>query len=113
MNPVAACCRQWTTFQLAGPVTHAVVLGLGLGGLAGRVPLPRGRRSGCGLVLMALAMAPVFVEPRGPAWALTAAGAHLTLFGVALWLLVGPAPRAAQRAAGAPARTAARPHGCC
>lgn len=76
-------------YELAGLITHVVVLGLGLGGIARCIRLPRGPRTGVGLVLMALSM---FVLAFGPisgfGWLVTFA--HPVLFGVALWLLIGP-----------------------
>lgn len=80
-------------FLLAGLLTHLVVLGLGVGGMARLVPLPRGRRSGLGLVLMALAMAALMLPARGTAMRTVAGLAHAALFGIALWLLVGPMRR--------------------
>lgn len=84
----------WSVSELAGMVTHVGVLSLGVGGLLGLESLPRGRRSGVGLVLMALAMALLIAWPRwrfGPELA-TAAG-HVGLFCVGLWLLIGPVRR--------------------
>ncbi len=77
-------------FELAGLLTHLVVLAIGVGGLVGLVPLARGLRSGLGLVLMALAMA-VLVAP--PIWRFgePAALGYVVAFAVALWLLIGPA----------------------
>lgn len=51
-------------FQIAGLVTHALVLLIGIGAILGHVPLARGRRAGFGLVLMAAAMTIVVLEPR-------------------------------------------------
>lgn len=96
-------------FDVAGLTTHVVVLLLGVGGIMGRVALPRGRRSGLGLVLMALAMAVLVVRPSGRGAGLVAAAVHLVSFGVALWLLVGPVPRhAAARADGVAGDAGAR-----
>lgn len=76
-------------FEVIGLLTHLVVFAIGVGALAGIVPLARGRRAGLGLVLMALAMTIMILEPR---WQLGAAAAvaYLTGFAVALWLLLGP-----------------------
>lgn len=75
-------------------VTHLTVFGLGVGGLARWVPLPRGHRTGTGLVLMALAMA-VLMLPVAPGVALGASVSlvHVVLFAIALWLLIGPERR--------------------
>ena len=99
---MASLFVELNAFDVAGLTTHVVVLLLGVGGIFGRVALPRGRRSGLGLLLMALAMAVLVVRPSGQGTSLLAAGAHFVLFGVALWLLVGPVPRhAPARAEGA------------
>lgn len=87
----------WGAFQVAGLATHILVLLLGLGAIAGVVPLARGRRAGLGLVLMATAMALVVMEPR---WRLGAWGAltYTGAFLAALWLLLWPdRPRMANR----------------
>ena len=81
-----------TVFDWAGLVTHGVVLALGLGGLVGAVPLPRGRRSGFGLVLMAVSMVVLLVAARRPPAGLAPALVHVVTFALALWLLIGPAP---------------------
>lgn len=76
-------------FQVVGLLTHLLVFALGIGGLAGVVPLARGRRAGLGLVLMALSMGIVIMEPQ---WRLGAVGAGLYTTGFlgALWLVLGP-----------------------
>ncbi len=76
-------------FEVLGLVTHAFVLVLGFGGVFGVIPLARGRRSGYGLLLMALSMALVVMEPR---WQLGIVGAlvYTAAFMTALWLLLGP-----------------------
>ena len=78
-----------TPFELAGLLTHALVLLLGLGGLLRLIPLARGRRAGAGLLLMAASMALIVMEPR---WQLGLAGAasYTVAFLAALWLLLGP-----------------------
>ena len=77
-------------FGLAGVLTHLVVLVIGVGRLVGLVPLARRRRSGLGLVLMALAMAVLVAPPLGRLGELAAVG-YVVAFAVALWLLIGPA----------------------
>lgn len=79
-------------YELVGIVTHLFVLAVGVGGMANWVPLPRGRRSGLGLVLMALSMFLLMFAPRWQLDFLAAAG-HAGLFFLALWLLLAP-PRA-------------------
>lgn len=73
--------------------THVVILLVGLLGLTGWLPLPRGRRTAAGLLLMGLAMFvlwPGLQESMGD----TLVGpAHLLLFGTALWLLIAPGRR--------------------
>lgn len=80
-------------FLLAALLTHLTVLGIGVGGITRLVPLPRSRRSGLGLVLMALAMAALMIPARSMAARAADGAAHVALFGVALWLLVGPERR--------------------
>lgn len=78
-------------FEVAGLLTHLVVLVVGVGGIAKVVPLPRGPRSGLGLTLMALAMIVLVVWPRWQlpgGWA--AAATYAVGFALSLWLLVGP-----------------------
>lgn len=86
-------------FELAGLLTHVAVLVVGVGGSMGVVPLARGRRSGLGLVLMALAMTVLILEPR---WQLGswAAGTYVAGFAVALWLLIGPTSLTYKRSEG-------------
>lgn len=76
-------------FELVGLLTHLFVFAVGIGAIIGVVPLARGRRAGFGLVLMALAMTVMILEPRWRlgAWA---AAAYVVGFAVALWLLLGP-----------------------
>lgn len=80
-----------TQYELAGLLTHAVVLALGVGAISGLVPLARGRCTGLGLVLMAVSMIVLII---GPGWDLgvTASVGHALFFFVALWLLIGPGP---------------------
>lgn len=78
-------------FELAGLLTHLVVLAIGVGGIVGLVPLSRGRRSGLGLVLMALAMAVLVVPPLWRLGEPTATAGYVLVFAIALWLLIGPA----------------------
>lgn len=75
--------------ELVGMLTHLVVFVIGAGAIAGLLPLARGRRSGLGLVLMALAMIVFTVQPRWPFEALVAVG-YVGIFTAALWLLIGP-----------------------
>ena len=75
--------------EVAGILTHLAVFMIGVFGIAGIVPLPRGRRSGLGLVLMALVMTLLVVKPGGLLGALAAAGYTIGFAG-ALWLLIGP-----------------------
>ncbi len=78
-------------FETVGLLTHLVVLVVGLAGTAKVLPLPRGRRSGLGLALMALAMTVLVVWPRWQQsgdW--VAAAVYAAGFALALWLLVGP-----------------------
>ena len=76
-------------FELAGLLTHLVVFAIGVSGSLGLVPLPRGRRSGLGLTLMALAMAILVLQPGAP-WSTLAAASYTVAFALALWLLIGP-----------------------
>ena len=76
-------------FEWVGLLTHLVVFAIGLGGLVGLVPLARRRRSGLGLVLMALSMTILVLEPRLHL-GMFAAGAYIVGFVIALWLLLGP-----------------------
>lgn len=50
-------------FELAGLLTHLAVFVVGLGGSVGILPLARGRRSGLGLILMALSMTVLVLQP--------------------------------------------------
>lgn len=79
-------------FQIVGLLTHLLVFALGVGGLTGVVPLARGRRAGLGLVLMAISMGVVIMEPQ---WHLGGAGAGAYTIGflAALWLVLGPERR--------------------
>lgn len=76
-------------FETVGLVTHLFVFVLGIGALLRIVPLARGRRAGFGLILMAVAMTIMILEPK---WQLGTLGAAAYLFGfvIALWLLLGP-----------------------
>lgn len=76
--------------EWAGLLTHTLVFMLGIGGIAGFVPLPRKRRSGAGLVLMALSMLILMVQPRLQMMPMGAAAGHAVSFMIALWLLIGP-----------------------
>lgn len=78
-------------FEIAGLVTHLFVLVVGLGAIVGIVPLARKRRAGFGLVLMALTMTLMILEPY---WQLGVWGAIAYVIGfiIALWLLLGPEP---------------------
>ncbi len=81
-------------FELAGLLTHLAVFVVGLGGSVGILPLARGRRSGLGLILMALSMTVLVLQPVfQPRWlpdGWTAIG-YVVGFAIALWLLIGPA----------------------
>lgn len=78
-----------TPFEMAGLLTHLAVLVIGVGGTVSVVPLARGRRSGLGLVLMALAMAVLVLQPRlNFGW--WAVASYVAGFAVALWMLIGP-----------------------
>ena len=80
-----------SAFELAGLVTHMIVLAIGIGGVAGVVPLAQGRRSGTGLLLMAASMVVLVVAPR---WQLGGwAAAYTAGFLAALWLLLVPKRR--------------------
>ncbi len=79
-------------FQIAGLLTHLFVFLLGIGGLAGIVPLARGRRAGAGLILMAIAMAVVVLEPQ-LRFGATGVGVYVVGFLTGLWLLLGPESR--------------------
>lgn len=88
MSPVSSVL---SSFELAGLLTHVAVSPIGAGGSVDIVALPRGRRSGLGLVLMALSMVVLVVQPRwqlGPD--LVVAAGHVAFFAIALWLLIGP-----------------------
>jgi len=81
-------------FELAGLLTHLDVFVVGLGGSVGILPLARGRRSGLGLILMALSMTVLVLQPVfQPRWlpdGWTAIG-YVVGFAIPLWLLIGPA----------------------
>ncbi len=76
-------------FQIAGLATHLLVLALGIGGMTGIVPLARGRRAGVGLILMAVAMSIVVLQPLLH-WGVLAIGVYVLGFLTGLWLLLGP-----------------------
>lgn len=92
VTAVSLWCRREVSHEAIGLITHFVVFVLGIGAIAGIVPLARGRRAGFGLVLMALSMTLLVLEPR---WRLGVAGALLYMIGfaAALWLLLGPERR--------------------
>mgnify|MGYP001240628121 CR=1 FL=1 len=75
--------------EIVGLLTHLGVLGIGLLGLLGVVGLPRGRRSGIGLMSMALAMGVITIGPQY-ALPIPAIAAYIVLFALGLWLLIGP-----------------------
>lgn len=79
-------------FEIAGLLTHLLVLALGVGGMIGWIPLVRGRRAGVGLLLMAVSMGLIMLEPS---WQLGIFGAvaYTITFLTALWLLLGPDQR--------------------
>lgn len=54
---------------------------------------PGKRRSGAGLVLMALSMLILVVQPRLQMMPMVAAAGHVVSFMIALWLLIGPTRR--------------------
>lgn len=76
--------------DLAALVVHVGVLSVGVAGMLGALPLPRGRRSGLGLALMAISMLVLFAEP---AWNLgpLATSGFLVTFMPGIWLVAGPA----------------------
>ena len=77
------------TAELVALLLHVGVLAIGVGGMLGVVPLPRGRRSGLGLALMATSMLVLFAAP---AWNLGPLGTtgFLAAFVPGLWLVAGP-----------------------
>lgn len=74
---------------LVAMLAHVGVLVTGVGGILGVVPLPRGRRSGIGLVLMAASMLVLFATPTWIPEAFGAAG-FVATFMPGLWLVAGP-----------------------
>jgi hypothetical protein len=77
------------TADLTALLAHVGVLIIGVGGMLGILPLPRGRRSGLGLALMATSMLVLFASPAWNQGLLGAAG-FLAAFGPGLWLVAGP-----------------------
>lgn len=88
-----------SSHELVGLLTHIVVFAIGAGAIAGILPLARGRRSGFGLVLMALAMGVFTTQPRWPFEELMTIG-YVGIFIAALWLLIGPARPGGKRSEG-------------
>lgn len=77
------------TTDLTALLAHVGVLIIGVGGMLGILPLPRGRRSGLGLALMATSMLVLFASPAWNQGLLGAAG-FLAAFGPGLWLVARP-----------------------
>ena len=77
------------TADLAALLLHVGVLAVGVGGMLGVVALPRGRRSGLGLALMATSMLVLFAEPAWHLGPLATTG-FLAAFVPGLWLVAGP-----------------------
>lgn len=77
------------TADLTALLAHVGVLIIGMAGMLGILPLPRGRRSGLGLALMAISMLMLFASPAWNQGLLGAAG-FLATFGPGLWLVAGP-----------------------
>lgn len=80
------------TAELVALLLHVGVLAIGVGGMLGVVPLPRGRRSGLGLALMATSMLVLF---SAPAWNLgpLATTGFLAAFVPGIWLVAAPSGR--------------------
>ena len=78
-----------STADLAALLIHVGVLSIGVGGLLGVVPLPRGRRSGLGLALMATSMLVLFAAPAWDLGPLATTG-FLAAFVPGIWLVAGP-----------------------
>ena len=79
------------TADLAALLLHVGVLAVGVGGMLGVVALPRGRRSGLGLALMATSMLVLFAAPAwhlGPLATTGARCSHLDHRAVSLVLAV-------------------------
>ncbi|MDA8185891.1 MAG: hypothetical protein M0005_11630 [Actinomycetota bacterium] len=89
------------TAELVALLLHIGVLAIGVGGMLGVVPLPRGRRSGLGLALMATSMLVLFAAP---AWNLGPLGTtgFLGAFVPGLWLVAGPSDGRRRRATPSP-----------
>ncbi|MDA8284845.1 MAG: hypothetical protein M0Z42_16495 [Actinomycetota bacterium] len=77
------------TADLAALLVHLGVVAVGVGGMLGVIPLPRGRRSGLGLALMATSMLVLFAAPASSLGPLATAG-FLAAFVPGLWLVAGP-----------------------
>jgi len=86
------------TWSMAGLVVSLLVLAVapsfgvlavGVGGMLGVVSLPRGRRSGLGLALMATSMLVLFAAPAWHLGPLATTG-FLAAFLPGLWLVAGP-----------------------
>ena len=77
------------TAELVALLLHVGVLAIGVGGMLGVVPLPRGRRSGLGLALMATSMLVLFAAPAWNLGPLATTG-FLAAFVPGLWLVAGP-----------------------
>ena len=77
------------TAELVALLLHVGVLAVGVAGMLGVVPLPRGRRSGLGLALMATSMLVLFAAPAWNLGPLATTG-FLVAFVPGLWLVAGP-----------------------
>ncbi len=92
---------RWGTEPTAEPVAlllHVGVLAIGVGAMLGVVPLPRGRRSGLGLALMATSMLVLFAAPAWNLGPLATTG-FLAAFVPGIWLVAGPSDIGRSRAA--------------
>ncbi|MHB1716040.1 MAG: hypothetical protein ACYCV5_01645, partial [Acidimicrobiales bacterium] len=92
---------RWGTEPTAEPVAlllHVGVLAIGVGAMLGVVPLPRGRRSGLGLALMATSMLVLFAAPAWNLGPLATTG-FPAAFVPGIWLVAGPSDIGRRRAA--------------
>ena len=89
------------TAELVALFLHVGVLAIGVGGMLGVVPLPRGRRSGLGLALMATSMLVLFAAPAWNLGPLATTG-FLAAFVPGLWLVAGPSGNGRRRATRSP-----------
>jgi len=96
------------TADLAALFVHVGVLAIGVGGMFGVVPLPRGRRSGLGLALMATSMLILYAAPAWNLGPLATAG-FLAMFVPGLWLVAGPGDNGQTRGRRSPSEMPALP----